>query len=194
MHEIISPLSEEFGHKLLAGCFEGYNPHSTWFGAEFSLELIRLAQEKGIDTAIETCGCGSPDFFARAAKAGSTFLYDIKHLNATTHQKLTGVGNALILENLKRLFDINAKIVVRLPLIPGANDDEGEFEALKEFLTLYREKFQRAEIIPYHILGKSKEAALGRTGVAYNADIAKQRALSLCSYLQETLKNRVRVV
>ena len=43
--------------------------------AEFSLELIRLAQEKGIDTAIETCGCGSPDFFARAAKAGSTFLY-----------------------------------------------------------------------------------------------------------------------
>ncbi len=33
MHEIISPLSEEFGHKLLAGCFEGYNPHSTWFGA-----------------------------------------------------------------------------------------------------------------------------------------------------------------
>lgn len=162
--------------------------------AEFSLELIRLAQEKGIDTAIETCGCCSPDFFTRAAKAGSTFLYDIKHLNATTHQKLTGVGNALILENLKRLFDINAKIVVRLPLIPGANDDEVEFEALKEFLTIYREKFQRAEIIPYHVFGKSKEAALGRTGVAYNADIAKQRADSLCLYLQETLKNRVRVV
>ena len=32
LYEIISPLSEIFGHKLLAGCFEGYNPHSTWFG------------------------------------------------------------------------------------------------------------------------------------------------------------------
>ena len=31
--EIISPLSEIFGHKLLVGCFEGYNPHSAWFGA-----------------------------------------------------------------------------------------------------------------------------------------------------------------
>ena len=29
---------------------------------------------------------------------------------------------------------------------------------------------------------------------ASNADIAKQRAESLCLYLQETLKNRVRVV
>lgn len=33
LYEIISPLSEIFGHKLLVGCFEGYNPHSAWFGA-----------------------------------------------------------------------------------------------------------------------------------------------------------------
>lgn len=162
--------------------------------AEFSLELIRLARDKGIDTAIETCGFGSFDFYIQAAKSGCTFLYDIKHLDDGAHKKLTGVSNALILENLKRLFDINAKIVVRLPLIPGANDDEREFAALRNFLTAYRGKFLRAEIIPYHALGKSKEAALGRTSADYNADIAKQRADALCNFLKRDFGNFVRIV
>lgn len=162
--------------------------------AEFSLELVRLARKKSIGVTIETCGYGSFDFYMQAAKSDCTFLYDLKHLNETEHRKLTGVGNVLILDNLRRLFDINAKVVVRLPLIPGANDDECEFESLKKFLTVYREKFLRAEIIPYHSMGKSKESALGRTGKNYNADCAKQQAKALCNYLKEALHEKIRIV
>ena len=162
--------------------------------AEFSLEIIRLAREKHIGAAIETCGYGAPQFFEKAAAAGCTFLFDIKHLDEAAHRKLTGASNAPILENLKRLFTMNAKIVVRLPLIPGANDDECEFEALKAFLTVHRENYLRAEIIPYHTLGKSKESALGRTGATFNADLAKQRAETLCNFLRTDSGIRVHIV
>lgn len=157
---------------------------------EFALELISLAKERSIGTAIETCGHGSTDFFERAFELGATFLFDIKELDSETHRELTGVGNELILSNLDRLFELGAKVVMRLPLIPGANDSEAELERLKSFLTEKRGKYIRGELIPYHRLGKSKEEALGMIGTAYDSIGAKARAAELAEFLG----NGVRVI
>lgn len=149
----------------------------------FSLELIALAKEHGIDTAIETCGYGDPNFFRTAAKLDATFLFDIKELDTQTHRNLTGVDNELILSNLLLLFDLNAKVVLRLPIIPGANDSNEEFDRLIEFALRHRGKYLRIEIIPYHRLGKSKEAALGIAGTDYDPNMAKKRASELAAML-----------
>ncbi len=154
----------------------------------FALSLLEGAVTRNIDVAMETCGYGEREFFLRAAKLGCTFLFDLKELDSTTHKALTGVGNEKILANLEALFAAGAEVVLRLPLIPGANDSEAEYERLQAFLTLHRGQYLRAEIIPYHRLGKSKEQALGIDGVDYDASVARNRAQALAAMLGENVR------
>ena len=130
--------------------------------SDFTLALLRLAQDDGIDAAIETCGAGSPSFFEEAFSLNATFLYDIKAADPVLHKKLTGADNAVILQNLRRLFDLRARVILRLPLIPGVNDSERDIALLCDFLSAHQDRYEYAEIMPYHNLGISKEQSLGR--------------------------------
>ena len=40
--------------------------------------------------------------------------------NSQKHKQYVGVGNELILENLKKLFKANAKIWIRIPIVPSS--------------------------------------------------------------------------
>lgn len=148
--------------------FYGENGGMTLSGGEPSLQdeaaldLIRLAKEKGINTVVETCGFGKREFFEKANNLGTTFYYDLKALDDKKHIDLCGASNKLIIENLLYLFSVNAKIVIRLPLIPNVNDTENDLILLRNFLFENREKFIRAEIMKYHNLGITKANALGK--------------------------------
>ena len=143
---------------------------------EFTLALAALAKESGVGTAIETSGYGAEDFFRRAAELDCTFLFDIKELDPETHRHLTGVDNSLIMSNLRALTDIGASMVLRLPMIPGANLSDRYLSDLEAFLVKECGNYLRAELIPYHRLGKSKEQALGRTGIESDPAEAKRAA------------------
>ena len=133
-----------------------------------ALALLKLAKEAGINAVIETCGFGKPEFFRQAAELNATFYYDIKAICAPLHQELTGVSNERILENLRMLMALGARIVLRLPLIPGMNDGEEALEALAGFLREHEDGYDHAEIMRYHILGLNKARALAR---AYEAPL-----------------------
>ena len=141
---------------------------------EFSLALAALAKENGVGTAIETSGYGPEDFFRSAAELGCTFLFDIKELDPDAHRRLTGVDNSLIMSNLRMLFGIGANVVLRLPFIPGANLSDSYLSDLGAFLAENKGNYLRAELIPYHRLGKSKEQALGRSGIESDPKEAKR--------------------
>lgn len=130
--------------------------------SEAALDLIRLAKEKSINTVVETCGFGKRDFFEKANELGATFYYDLKALDDKRHTDLCGVSNKLIIENLLYLFSSDAKVVIRLPLIPEVNDSENDLILLRNFLSEHREKYIRAEIMKYHNLGITKARALGK--------------------------------
>ena len=89
------------------------------------------------------------------------FLYDIKILNSEKHKKYIGVGNELILENLKKLFAAKAKIWIRIPVIAGVNDTKEEMLQIKAFLDQYGNP-ERVELLPYHAMGENKYAAIGK--------------------------------
>lgn len=133
------------------------------FQPEFTLELLRLAAENGISGAVETSGFGEREFFEKAADAGTLFLYDLKEMDSVKHRRLTGVDNALILENLEYLFSRNADVIIRMPLVPNVNDGRREIELLSDFLKKYHGKYRYAEIMQYHKLGNSKLESLGRS-------------------------------
>ena len=128
---------------------------------DFTLALLREALSRGISSAIETCGSGSAEFYREAAELGTLFLYDLKEMDTEKHRVLTGVYNKRILENLGMLMDMGAGIIVRMPLIPGVNDSDGELSALADYLADNKGRFMYAQIMPYHSLGTGKSASLG---------------------------------
>ena len=93
------------------------------------------------------------------------FLYGIKHMDDEAHRRLTGAGNRRILDNLRGLFRMGKKVLIRMPLIPGLNDEPAGLEAA--FAMLREEAVQGAdiagvELLPYHRYGEGKYRQLGR--------------------------------
>ena len=89
------------------------------------------------------------------------FLYDVKVINDELHKKMTGVSNAVILENLKMLSTLKTEIIVRIPLIPGINDDEKSIADLGEFVSPLHVK--EVAILPYHKSGVEKARKLKKS-------------------------------
>lgn len=77
----------------------------------------------------------------------------------------------MILKNLKKLFKANAKVWIRIPVVPGVNDSVEEAKKIKNFLKEYRP--QKIELLPYHKLGEHKYDALDMK--KYNFDAPDQR-------------------
>lgn len=128
---------------------------------DFTLEILRLAKAEEISLAIETCGAGTRDFYRKAADMGTTFLFDIKCINPEKHKELTGADNRHIMENLLYLMDRNADIIIRLPMIPGCNDNNEDIKLLSDFLNANKNRYRYAEIMPYHSLGTGKAEKTG---------------------------------
>ncbi|MBE6634842.1 MAG: glycyl-radical enzyme activating protein [Ruminococcaceae bacterium] len=129
--------------------------------ADFSLRLLMLAKEKGLNTAMETSGMAKWESIQSVIPYTDLFLWDYKETCPERHKQYTGATNALILENLRRLNDSGGRIVLRCPIIPGYNDREDHFQAVGK-LAEELEGVIRVDIEPYHPLGKSKAEALGK--------------------------------
>jgi pyruvate formate lyase activating enzyme len=151
-------------------CFEGSGGGLTLSGGEplaqaaFAAELLwRFKhEEKGRHTAIETCGEAEWQLISNLADDVDLFLYDIKHMDASEHQRLTGRSNQLILENARRLAQEGRCLVIRLPLLQGVNDTEDNLSATAAFVHSLP-GVERIELLPYHRLGEPKYQRLDRT-------------------------------
>lgn len=128
-------------------------------------DILRLAGEEEIPTAVDTAGNVPWSSFEKVIPYTGLFLYDMKFYHSKQHKSYTGAGNELILENLKKLSQ-RAKIYVRIPVIQGVNTQE-----LKEMAVFLKnlKGVRKAELLPYHFLGQGKYQSLGAEGVAFCA-------------------------
>ncbi len=122
---------------------------------DYVAELARRLAREGISVNIDTCGLAPWSAFERIMPYADTFLYDIKAMDPQVHARYTGVDNALILDNLKRLSAAGARINIRVPVIPGVNDTPDEVRAMIEFVRA-NVKAVRVSLLPYHRLGSDK--------------------------------------
>ena len=124
---------------------------------QFSLALLRVAKEKGIGTALDSSGYGSGDALYEMALECDYILFDIKTSFKERHLELTGVPNEPIVKNLRRLAgdpSIAAKIIIRMPLIGGVNDDAADIERTRELMMQLH--LTEVTLLPYHDLGSAK--------------------------------------
>jgi glycyl-radical enzyme activating protein len=127
---------------------------------EFTAALLTAARQERLHCAMETSGYAGFDRLDRIRPLVDLFLYDIKDMDDARHRVFTGVSNAPILDNLKRLHARGALIRLRLPVIPGHNDRPDHFAAVA---ALARElpHLEGVEVLPFHPLGESKLKRFG---------------------------------
>ena len=130
--------------------------------AEFSLEILTACRARRIHTAVDTSGYGPAEVVEAMAKVTDLFLYDLKVMDSARHEAETGVANEQILANVRLLDALGARIWVRVPLIPGVNDDVGSLAAIGRFVRDLR-FVEAVQVLPYHRAGEAKVERLGRT-------------------------------
>jgi pyruvate formate lyase activating enzyme len=126
----------------------------------FATAILKRCYDAYIHTAIETCGNVPWTVFEKALPYLNYILYDLKHMDPAKHKAMTGISNNLILDNARRLArHFQGKVVFRVPVIPGFNDDDENMIRIKEFM---RETGVREiELLPLHHLGREKYRLLG---------------------------------
>ena len=124
---------------------------------DFLFKTIKACKERGYHTAIDTSGYSSPENFKSLIPYTDLFLFDIKHLDEKKHIEATGVSNSLILENYKLLVENATAVSLRIPVIPGFNDNPDHIEKLLQYIRSTKtDKLQKINLLPFHKTGSSK--------------------------------------
>lgn len=143
---------------------------------EAARELLCRTHDLGISTAIETSGAFLPKY-ADIAASCDTILFDIKDTSADRLKTNTGAELSQITANL-RLIDEKTNGVIRLRciMIPNVNMNDEHYTALAALQSQLKH-CEGIELLPYHSLGLSKSARLGRTDQKFVEPTSEQ----LCS-------------
>ena len=149
---------------------------------EFLGALLDACREREIHTAVDTIGYAATGKVLEIAEKTDLFLYDLKHMDPEKHFLYTGVSNELILKNLSVLAGNGARLNVRIPLIPGVNDDDENISRTATFISSLP-GVRKVNILPYHGAGREK---YGRLGLCYR--LPDQKALSI-DRTEEIAKN-----
>ena len=127
---------------------------------DFLLELLNACGDLDLHRTVDTTGYADAGLLLRVAKKTDLFLYDLKLMDADKHREFTGVSNKQILSNLKLLAQNDAKIQVRIPLIPGINNDTENIDRTGDFVSSLP-GVQLISILPFHNSARSKYGRLG---------------------------------
>ena len=133
------------------------------FQRDFVLAFLQVCKEMEIHTALDTCGFSSWETLDRVREYVDLFLYDLKLMDSAKHRRFTGVSNEWILSNLQALSQWGHDIVVRVPIVPGVNDDDENVRRIGAFAAALPHLI-RVDLLPYHRAGAEK---YGRLHKAY---------------------------
>jgi pyruvate formate lyase activating enzyme len=148
------PFFEESGGGVT---FSGGEP---LYQPAFLLAILQACKAREIPTALDTCGLASWESLDAVRPYVDLFLYDLKLMDAERHRRFTGASNALILSNLRELSARGHRVHVRVPILPGINDDVENIGQLGEFLSSLP-ALDQVTLLAYHRTGLEKYNSLG---------------------------------
>ena len=126
---------------------------------EFLTALLDRCQRQEIHTAVDTTCYAEASIIDIIGEKADLFLCDLKHMDSQIHKRSTGVDNNLILDNIKRLSGSEKQIIIRIPIIPGFNDNSENIQATGEFVASLLNVI-RIDVLPYNRGGKEKSTRL----------------------------------
>ncbi|MBE5760204.1 MAG: glycyl-radical enzyme activating protein [Clostridiales bacterium] len=132
--------------------------------SEFLIEVLDKIQ--GMHRAIETCGYCKPETFRKIVDRLEYIMMDIKLADREEHIRYTKRDNDWIMENLAYLKQCGKPFRIRIPVIPGVNDNENNFRKTAELL-VDTPNLEKVELLPYH---KTAGAKYEMVGMEYQPD------------------------
>ncbi|MFC2095864.1 glycyl-radical enzyme activating protein [Candidatus Bipolaricaulota bacterium] len=159
---------------------------------ELAIPLLQTCSERRVHTAVDTCGYVESDVLRSAAEFADLFLFDLKHMDDKRHRAATGESNQLILDNTRRLDELGASMWIRIPLIPGFNDDMEHLMAMCRFIVPLRGVLA-VQLLPYHRGGEGKREQLGLPGSVHLEPHSPESLERILGALRRNLKVPVSV-
>jgi pyruvate formate lyase activating enzyme len=86
-------------------------------------------------------------------------LFDVKTVDPEKHQRILGQPLAPVIASARLVAATARLLLVRVPVVPGFNDDASSLEAILEFAA---ELTDQVAFIAYHRLAEAKYRRLGR--------------------------------
>jgi pyruvate formate lyase activating enzyme len=140
----------------------------------FLAELLEACKREGLHTTVDTSGQADPGALEKIVDHTDLFLYDVKHMDPEQHRKFTAASNELVLSNLALLR--GRAVVIRVPLVPGVNDDEENIRRMGEYVSGLG--FSDLCLLPYHKAGAEKAQRLNReAGPQFVAEAPTEESL-----------------
>ncbi len=133
--------------------FSGGEPMMQFDGLK---RLLEGSKGRGIHTTIDTSGQARQEQFAEILDLTDLFLFDLKNMDPELHKKFTGVDNKLILSNADYLLNNGARLIFRIPVIPGINTSSREVESMLGFLAERADRMEEVHLLPYHRIADNK--------------------------------------
>ncbi len=128
---------------------------------EFTLALLEGARRLGLHSVVDTAGLGEPGTVERVLSRADLVLFDIKQMDPEAHRSMAGDDNAVILGNARLAARLGVEMIIRVPVIPGFNDQPHQITAIGEFARSLG--VSELHLLPYQSYGAAKYASLGRT-------------------------------
>jgi pyruvate formate lyase activating enzyme len=126
----------------------------------FASRLFKAVKEMGVHTAIETNGMFGERLSDDELRNIDLVILDMKAFTLEQHKRVTGLPNPDVLEFCNRLAELKRPMWLRYVLVPGLTDIPEEMEAVADF-GVSLGVVERAEILPFHQMGKYKWDRLG---------------------------------
>lgn len=154
------------------------------FQPVFLRRFLKKCRDHYMHTALDTCLHTTTAEGMAALEEADLLLCDIKGLSPEQHVRDTGVSNEIILQNLRRLGELRKPMIIRVPLIPGHNDDPRNLRATAELLGSLL-SVERVDLLPVHEYGKVKYSELGREYRLVAETISTERQEEIKALFQE---------
>jgi pyruvate formate lyase activating enzyme len=147
---------------------------------EFAEELLDVFRVRNIHSSLDTSGYAPAEIFMKIASKADLVLFDLKLMSDARHRRSAGVSNRLIRENLKALAGSGKDIDIRIPLVPGINDDDDNLEKTAAFLSDLK-NIRKISFLPYHKGGVEKSKRLGKEASFHVYDVLPEPRIEAIS-------------
>lgn len=127
---------------------------------EFVKAIFEGCKKMGIHTALDTSGFVGHRADDELLSFTDLVLLDIKHINPSSYQTLTGVKLQPTLDFARRLAALKKPVWLRYVLVPGYTDHEEDIAQLVDFVKDLG-NIERVDILPFHKMGEFKWQRLG---------------------------------
>ena len=132
---------------------------------EFLAEALELCRGRGINTCLDTAGCGKGGY-ERILRSTDLVLLDVKHCTPEGFRLVTGHGMDEFLDFLGEVQRLGVPLWIRHVVVPGLTDSDEHLGSLESFISGIS-GVERVELLPYHTLGVHKYRELG---IPYSLD------------------------